>query len=195
MPIIAAAAINGELDRAGIQLDDAGAAHTRYTAVRSHAWRDLRFQPTYGVGVLGRRIGKRPGAAALITLAACRTLRGIAGARGRAGIVPTRPVVADLRLGRPAHSQQGKPAKQPKCLNFHDFARTASRPRQHATAREKTTSVAGEPAADCAGRRGPALRFAAQPIQGPHDTEGSSRCNQASCIEGSRAQVSYAQIS
>ena len=145
MPIVAATAIDGELDRSGIQLDDAGAAHTRHAAGCGHTWRDPRLEPAYGIGVLGRRIGKRPGAAARITLAARRALRGIAGARGRAGVVSTWAVVADLRTSGPTHTEQSKPAKQPKRLNFHAVTRTASRQRQHATAGEKTTSVAGEP--------------------------------------------------
>src|SRR5262249_45726902 len=47
VPIIAARAIDGELDRSGIHLDDAGTAHTRHAAGRGNAWRDPRLEPAY----------------------------------------------------------------------------------------------------------------------------------------------------
>src|SRR5262249_36495134 len=78
IPIVAAAAINGKLDRSGIHLDDAGTAHTRHAAGRGHAWRNPRLEPAQSIGVLGQGIGKRPGAAARITLAARSAQRGIA---------------------------------------------------------------------------------------------------------------------
>src|SRR5689334_9422828 len=73
-------------------------------------------------------------------------------------------------------------------------------PRQHAIAGEKITSVAGEETADSAGCTPPVLRFASKPTQGLHDTKGSQRyaqasCVQASCVEGGCAQISSAQIS
>src|SRR5215813_1175992 len=45
MSIVAPAAIDGKLDGAGIELDDAGAAHARHAAGRGGARRDPRLEP------------------------------------------------------------------------------------------------------------------------------------------------------
>src|SRR5262249_62220678 len=90
---------------------------------------------------------------------------------------------------------------------------TTSRPRQNATAGEKTTGAPGEPAADSAGCCAPVLRFASKPTQGPHDRKGSSRgqiswieascvqisgieasCVQAGCVQTGWAQTNWAQV-
>src|SRR4029450_10405023 len=59
MPVVAAAAIDGKLDRAGIELDDAGSPHARHAAGRGEARRDPRLEPADGIWVLGHRIGER----------------------------------------------------------------------------------------------------------------------------------------
>src|SRR4029453_1320882 len=75
VPVVAAAAVDGKLDGAGIDLDDAGAAHARHAAGRDHARHDPRLEPADGVRVLGHRIGERPGATGRTTLTARRALR------------------------------------------------------------------------------------------------------------------------
>src|SRR5262245_61369211 len=160
MPIVAAAAIDGKLDGAGIDLDDAGAAHARYAAGRGATRRDPRFEPADGVRIFSHRIGERPGATARITLAACRAQRRVTGARGCGRIVAARPVVADLGGSRHTCPEKEQPAKQPKRLNSHTFAhKAAPLPRLPPHCR-KPQVLLGQPTTDSAGCRAPVLGFA-----------------------------------
>jgi hypothetical protein len=131
VPVVAAVAIDAELDRSVARFDDAGPAHAGYAACRCDPRHDPGLEPANGVGTFSDWIGKSPGAAARIPLAARGALGGIAGPRGKAGIIAARPIKSDLAPGRRAEDgwrdQQTKAQPKPSSPHSRPFAHAAPR--------------------------------------------------------------------
>src|SRR5262249_41444728 len=130
--------IDAELVRPGLWLDDARPAHAGHAARRCKPGHDFGFEPANRVGAFGYGIGKGPGAAAWIPLTAGGALGRIAGPHGKAGVVPARPVEADLSPGScPGHGERDQQAKpQLKPIPPHarlSLARPPPQPPPHAT--------------------------------------------------------------
>jgi hypothetical protein len=127
LPVVTAEPIDAELGRSPAWLDDAGAAHARYTSCGRHARRDPGLEPAHGIGALGKRIRKRPSATAGIPLTAGSALGGIARADGKAGIIAPWPIEAYLSLGRlpkrRAHHQQQQAQRETASLHVRILAR------------------------------------------------------------------------
>ena len=99
-PVIAADTIDRIFELAQPRLDDAGAVHARNAAARFNAPHHFALEPAHGRATGGRRIGKAPGPAVLVVLAARRAHRRVAVGHGARRVIAARPVVARLRRGR-----------------------------------------------------------------------------------------------
>src|SRR5262249_48807075 len=96
LAIIPAEAVDAELDGSVARLNDAGATYAGHAAHRRHARCHARLEPADRTGAFRCRIGEGPGAAARVPFTASRTLPGIAGPQGKAGVIAAGAVEADL---------------------------------------------------------------------------------------------------
>ena len=99
-PVIAAGAIDTEFKVFRDRFVDAGAAYAGDAALVFHARRHVFLQPANRLDLLGARIGKRPGAATRVALAAQRALRRIAGFHDELVVIATRPIEADIGVSQ-----------------------------------------------------------------------------------------------
>ena len=105
--VIAAEAIDRKFDRPLSRLDDASAAHARYTATVLNRRRNAIFQPADGDRIIRARKREAPGVAPSVTLATRGTIRGIAAANFELKIVAASTIEPRLGLRDASHHQQG----------------------------------------------------------------------------------------